>query len=50
MHSGQHALPAQRGFLKHMKYVEWLSDVLAAPSPTETSVFVESQGFSSTKQ
>lgn len=39
MHSGCCALPAQRGVLKHMKYIEWLSDTLAAPSPIGMSVF-----------
>lgn len=39
-----------RGFLKHLKSVEWLSNMLAAPSAKGTSTFVEPQGFSSTKQ
>lgn len=45
-----HALLPQRGFLKHLKCVEWLSNMLAAPSAKGSSIFVETQGFFSTKQ
>lgn len=50
MHLECHALLPQRGFLEHLKCVEWLSDMLAAPSAKGTSVFVEPQGFSSMQQ